>query len=290
MTAEPSRDLAAFLEAWELFRAPVIAGTTAGALVGLLGVYVVLRRMVFLAGALSQTAGLGVALAFFGRIRLGLDGVLGSPTFGAALATMTTALLLVGRRPQQGGTQRDSLLGMAWLAGAAGTLVVGTRIVQEVQDIQSILFGSAVVVLDDDLVRVLGLALPLGLLHLWWQRGFVQAAFDEDGARVRGLPVWLLDVTLIGSIALSISLCTRVLGALPVFAFSVLPAMAALRVCANVERALVAAAGVGAACGAGGYYLAWRFDLPVGAAQTLLAVGFVALAAAVERMTLRRAG
>ena len=289
MTPEPSRDFAAFLDAWELFRAPVIAGTIAGALVGLLGVYVVLRRMVFLAGALSQTAGLGVALAFFGRIRFGLEGLWGSPTLGAALATTTTALLLVGRRTQQG-TQRDSLFGLAWLAGAAGTLIVGTRIVQEVQDIQSILFGSAVVVLDDDLVRVIGLALPLGLLHVWWQRGFVQAAFDADGARVRGLPVWLLDVTLIGSIALSISLCTRVLGALPVFAFSVLPAMAALRVCPNIERALVVAAAVGAACGAGGYYLAWRFDLPVGAAQTLLAVVFVAVAALVERALLRRVG
>ena len=156
--------------------------------------------------------------------------------------------------------------------------------------IAGIVVVDVVVVLDDDLVRVIGLALPLGLLHVWWQRGFVQAAFDADGARVRGLPVWLLDVTLIGSIALSISLCTRVLGALPVFAFSVLPAMAALRVCPNIERALVVAAAVGAACGAGGYYLAWRFDLPVGAAQTLLAVVFVAVAALVERALLRRVG
>jgi len=58
----------------------------------------------------------------------------------------------------------------------------------------------------------------------------------------------------------------------------------------NIERALVVAAAVGAACGAGGYYLAWRFDLPVGAAQTLLAVVFVALAAVVERALLRRVG
>ena len=286
MNPEPARDLAAFLEAWELFEAPVVAGAIAGALVGLLGVYVVLRRMVFLAGALSQSAGLGVALAFLGRIRFGFEGLLGSPTFGAALATMVTATVLVSGR-SQAGARRDGLLGMAWLVGAAGTLAAGTRIAEEVQDIQSILFGSAVVVLDDDLTRLIALAVPVGLLHVWWRRGFLQAAFDPEGARVRGLPVWLLDAVLIGTIALSISLCTRVLGALPVFAFSVLPAMAAGRVSAHIERALWVAALIGAACGAGGYVLAWRFDLPVGASQTLLAAAAVLVASGVRSVVSR---
>ncbi|MFZ4736253.1 MAG: metal ABC transporter permease [Bradymonadia bacterium] len=286
MNEDPGRALATFFDAWELFRAPVIAGALAGALVGLLGVYVVLRQMVFLAGALSQSAGLGVALAFYGRVRFGLEGVLGSPTFGAALATLFTATLLVGGRTEAG-ARRDGLLGMAWLVGAAGTLAVGTRIAEEVQDIQSILFGSAVVVLDDDLTRLIVLAVPVGLLHVWWRRGFLQAAFDAEGARVRGLPVWLLDAVLVGTIALSISLCTRVLGALPVFAFSVLPAMAALRVSAHIERALWVAAVIGAACGAGGYVLAWRFDLPVGASQTLLAAAAVLVASGVRSVMSR---
>jgi zinc transport system permease protein len=288
LNEDAGRALATFFDAWELFRAPVLAGALAGALVGLLGVYVVLRRMVFLAGALSQSAGLGVALAFLGRVRFGLEGVLGSPTLGAAVATLITATLLVGGRTEAG-ARRDGLLGLAWLVGAAGTLVVGTRIAEEVQDIQSILFGSAVVVLDDDLERLIKLAVPVGLFHVWWRRGFLQAAFDPEGARVRGLPVWLLDAVLIGTIALSISLCTRVLGALPVFAFSVLPAMAAVRVSAHIERALWVAAAIGAACGAGGYVLAWRFDLPVGASQTLLAAVTVLVASGVRTVVTRLA-
>ena len=271
--------LEVFFDAWELFRAPALAGAIAGGVLGFLGVYIVLRRMVFLSAALSQAAGLGVALSFYAQIQLGLTGFFVSPSVGAATTTLATTALLMGDRAGKG-SRRDSLLGLAWLIGAAGTLAVGTRIVQEVQDIQSILFGSAVVVLDEDFAHIVEMAVPMVLLHVWWKRGFIQASFDPDGARVRGLPVTLIEIVLLTTMALAISLCTRVMGALPVFAFSVLPAMAALRVSANVDRALLVAGAIGAASGFGGYLMAFRFQLPVGASQALVAAGFVLLTSA----------
>jgi zinc transport system permease protein len=226
-TSAPDITLASFFDNWELFRTSTLAGTVAGALLGWLGVYVVLRRMVFLSAALSQAAGLGVAAAFFAQIHWGLTGLFASPTLGAAGATLLTTLLLVGGGAR--GVRRDALLGMAWLLGSAGTLAIGTRIAQEVQDIQSILFGSAVAVLDEDFDHVLALAGRAGGCTCGGGAGFLAAAFDPDGARVRGLPVFALELTLLATMAVAISLCTRVLGALPVFAFSVLPAMAAVR-------------------------------------------------------------
>lgn len=282
--------LASFFENWELFQTSTLAGTLAGALLGWLGVYVVLRRMIFLSAALSQTAGLGVALSFYGRIHFGLSGLAAEPTLGAAATTLVTTFLLAGGRGRTRGVRRDALLGLAWLLGAAGTLAIGTRIVQEVQDIQSILFGSAVAVLDDDFDRVVTMAAALGVLHLWWRRGFLAAAFDPEGARVRGLPVWLLDVVLLCTMALAISLCTRVLGALPVFAFSVLPALAAISLVRTVNGALVLAAVAGALSGFGGYLLAYRFELPVGASQTLLAALLVGVASAGGRVLARVRG
>ena len=77
------------------------------------------------------------------------------------------------------------------------------------------------------------------------------------------------------SIALAIALFTQILGALPVFAFSVLPAMAALRVSIHVPMALVIAAVVGAASGAVGYGFAFVYGLPVGASQALVALAVV---------------
>lgn len=277
--------LTLFFESWELFREPALAGALAGALLGYLGVYVVLRRMVFVSAALSQSAGLGVTLAFFAQIHLGLGPALASPVIYATLATLAVALLLMLDETTLG-VRRESLLGAAYLVGGAGALALGTRIAQEAHDIESILFGSAVAILPDSFRLLVGTVVVLFGLHLWWRRGFTQASFDRDGARVRGLPVRLLELALLGSLAVAISVCTRILGALPVFAFSVLPAMAALRVSANVPRGLALAAAFGAISGFCGYLVAFLYELPVGASQTLTAAVLVVVTHLIRRLTL----
>jgi zinc transport system permease protein len=280
---ETALTLDGFFAAWELFRDPALAGALAGALLGFLGVYVVLRRMVFLSAALTQAAGLGVAGSFYAQLHLGATGLLAAPMAGATAATLLATALLASVR----GPGRDRALGIAYLVGAAGTVAVGTRIAQEVQDIHGLLFGSAVVVLPGDLALLGWVAGAIGLVHLLGVRGFVQASFDRDGAAVRGLPVRTLEVSLLVSVAVAISVCTRVLGALPVFAFSVLPAAAAIRLAPNVPRALWGAAALGAAAGFGGYVVAYLARLPVGAAQALVAAGLVALAEGAVRLRAR---
>lgn len=266
--------LALFFEGWALFREPVLAGTLAGALLGMLGVWVVLRRVVFLSAAISQAAGLGVALALYGKLHLGLAGALASPTLGAALVTGIAVLPFIG---MGSGARRDSLLGVIWLLGAAGTLIVATRIASELSDIQDLLFGTAVAVVPEDFALLWKAALGIALLHLWWQRGFAAASFTRDSARVRGMPTRLLDAVLFASIALAISICTRILGALPTFAFTILPGLAALAIARHLRMALVLAVGFGAGMGFGGYLLAFRYSLPVGAAQALVGIALVAI-------------
>jgi zinc transport system permease protein len=283
---EQAVDFSQFFASWELFRDPSLTGALAGALLGLLGVYVVLRRMVFLSAALSQAAGLGVASAWYAQLYWGLPAWIASPTLGATVMTLLAAAAMLAGRSHLA-TRRDGVLGQVYLLGAAGTLALGTRIVQEVQDIESILFGSAVAVLPEDFHHVAWLACGLGLLHLWAHRGFALVVVDADAAQVRRLPVRLLEVTLVLSLAVSVSVCTRVLGALPVFAFTVLPAMAALRLSPNVSIALLTATVVGAASGFGGYLIAFRFRLPVGASQALVAAGFSLLATLVSLLRTR---
>ena len=279
--------LASFFVAWDLFADAVWAGTLAGLLLGMLGVYVVLRGMVFLSAALSQAAGLGVTLAFFVHATWALTGLWASPTLWAAGVTIAATSLFVFV-PTQQGVRQDSLLGGIYLFSAAGTLAMATRIVQDLQDIQTLLFGSAVVVLPDEFRLMAGMTTVLMTLHGIWMRGFMQASFDLDGARIRGLPVRLLDAVLLLSLALAISVCTRILGALPVFAFSVLPALAALRIACNVPWALLWGACLGAISGACGYVVAFCWRLPVGASQALTAAALTGLvfvsAAAVGRL------
>ncbi len=271
-------DTTSFWASWELFRDAALAGTFAGAMLGALGVYVLIRRMVFLSAALSQAASLGVATAFWAQVQ-GAPPWLATPTLGALGGTLL-ATAIAGIPDRTG--RRDGLLGAIYLVCAAGTLAIGTKIVQELQDIESLLFGSGVAVLPDDFQIIAWLALALGLVQLWLHRGLLHVSLDRDGARVQGLPVRFLDFVLVLSLAAAVSVSTRLLGALPVFAFMVLPALAALDVAQNPTQALLISAFLGALAGLGGYWLAFAASLPVGAAQTLVAALLVLTARVVH--------
>lgn len=273
--------LAQFFSAWELFRLPALASTLAGALLGWLGVYVVLRGLVFLTAAVSQAAGLGVALIFFAQAHWGWSGVAGSPTVGASVLTLAVVALVAGEG--RGLIGRDSGLGLAYLFGAAGALALGTRIAQDLHDIETILHGSAVAVLEGEFWSIVLTTVLLLGLQLWWRRAFVAVAFDRDGALVRRMPVRVIEMAFFASLAFAISSSTQVLGALPTFAFSVLPAVIAVRWAPNVTVALIAAAVLGSALGFAGYVAAFVYALPVGAAQTLLGLLCVLLSELVFR-------
>ena len=274
--------LAAFIDGWPLFRDPALAGALMGLTLGLVGVYVVIRHLVFLSATLSQASSLGVALAFLARGH-GAPAALSSPTLGAALLSLAAASLFArSHRPHH--TRDDALLGLLYLIGAAGTLAVGTRIAADLADIQTLLFGTAVAVLPEDLKLVLFTCVLVFALHIWWWRGFAAASTDPVGSRVRKLPVRMLDITLFVSLALTVSVCTRVLGALPAFAFSVLPALGALQLARNLRQALVLAGTFGALAGFGGYVMAFLWSLPVGASQTLIGALTTITAWAIARL------
>ena len=266
------------VDSWDLFRDPVLVGAAAGCVLGYMGVYIVLRRMVFVAATLSQAAGLGVALAFYAEIHLGATGLFAAPRAWAFALALATAIVL----RWDGGRMitREGLLALAYLLGGAGALLVGTRITQEAHDIQGILFGTGVLVSPEDLTWVLGTGAVALVWQVWWRRGFLLASLDPDGAHVRGLPVVLLDGILLATIAVLVSVATRALGALPVFAFSVLPALAALMLAASPGQALAIAALLGLLSGSAGYVLAFFAQFPVGASQTFTAAAFVLLALA----------
>lgn len=266
--------LADFVAAWPLFRDPVLCAVFAGAVLGWLGVHVVLRRMVFFAATLSQAAGLGVALAFYAGIHAGVHV---HPVVGAAVASLITAGL-ASMRAERLHLSRDALLAFAWLVAGAGAVLIGDRIAQEAHDVAGILFGTAVLVDPTDLMLVLGVGGIALTAALVLHRGIVYAGYDPDGARVQGLPVRGLEMGLVIVVTLVVSVATRALGALPVFAFSVLPGVAALLASPRLGPVFPIAAALGALSGGLGYIAAFLWEFPVGASQTAVAVAFVVLA------------
>lgn len=265
-----------FVDGWDLFRDAVYAAGLAGAVLGFLSVYIVLRRMVFVSAAITQGAGLGVALAFYVAIRFGWSI---SPSTGAAVLSLVIAAA-AARDWQRLRLSREMVLGLMFAMTSGLAVVVGSRIAQEAHDIQAILFGAAVVVTSEDLHALIAIAAIVMALQLWWYRGFTFASFDPLTARVHGVPVGLLDLVLLVSIALIVSRVASTLGALPAFALSTMPGIAAA-LCSRgpLLVTFVLASLIGAAAGIGGYLLAFFGELPVGATQTVVATAAVVLAA-----------
>ncbi|MDH5675011.1 MAG: metal ABC transporter permease [Myxococcales bacterium] len=271
-----------FLAGWEmdLYRDPVYCGVFAGIVLGYLGVFVVLRRTVFLTAAVSQAAGLGVALAFFAQIHLAIEV---PPMLGAALLALALSALLA-LPLQRMLISREALLAICYLLAWAAAVLVGSRIRQESHDISSILFGSAVLVSRSDLWTLLilgGVSLSAFLLL---HRGMAFAIFDREAALVQQLPVRAIEFGAGVLTALCVAVATRALGVLPVFAFSVLPGVAALMLLERLRAVLLLAAAIGALSGGAGYLLAFFQDLPVGASQASVAAAFFVLAWMLRRL------
>jgi zinc transport system permease protein len=281
LTASPS-----WHELWNnlaIFKDAIWVGGLAGALLGAIGVHVVLRRMVFASSAIAQAAALGVALSFWIPALVDPSGhaaghaagpaahvapsLLFEPVLWAIAASLLATLVFVAN-PVHLHLTRESLLGFVFLVSGAGAVIVGDKITQEAHDLAAILFGSAVVVQPSDLhqVAVATVILLGGHAVLW--RALLFAGYDPMGARVQGMPVRALNVFLFLS----------ALGALPVFAFSVLPAMTALALTARIGLVFILATVIGALSGVGGYVVSFRGDLPVGATQTVTAAALLAAA------------
>ncbi len=278
-----------------IFKDAILAGGLAGALLGFLGVHVVLRRMVFASSAIAQAAALGVALSFWvpalidplghaaGHAAGPAGHIVPSPLFEPvlwAIAASLLATLVFIANPVRLHLTRESMLGFVFLASGAGAVIVGDRITQDAHDLATILFGSAVVVQASDLYWVGAATAVLlgGHLVLW--RALLFVGYDPLGAEVQGMPVRALNGFLFVSVGLAVALCTRALGALPVFAFSVLPAMAALALTSRIGLCFVLATAFGAFSGVAGYAVSFRGELPVGATETGMAVALLAAALA----------
>jgi manganese/iron transport system permease protein len=269
-----------FASSWDLYRDPVVCGVVAGAVLGMLGVFVVLRRAVFVTAAVSQSAALGVALAFLLGIYLGFTP---PPVLCAFLLAASATGALALRSPAKR-LPREAVVGLLYVGASALAVLVGDRIAQEAEDITAILFGTAVLVRPQDLLLVLTVsalvAVAMGALY----RGLVFAGFDPDGARIQGLPVARIELLLWMLVALEVSVTTRAIGALPVFAFSVLPAMAALRASNRLSHAVLLAGLCGALSGGLGYLSAFMLRFPVGAAEACVAALLFSLAAGLARL------
>ncbi len=294
--------LRSFFEAWSFFYPAAVSATLAGLMLGATGVYIVMKRMVFLSAAVSNISSAAIAFAYFLQMKLfvelhtHLPHETFSPHAGAipehkieisllervmqwilspdiiSIMMAILAIFILARHQSSDKKDNSAAIAVFYLFGAAATLVIGTQILSEIQDIEALLFGNAVLVSQPDFYLMVILSTVILCLHAIAWRGFSHSSFDYEGARVAGLPVDFLQFILLLSLAIAIALTTRILGALPAFAFSVLPAIAARLVMRSLLGTMIMAAFIGATSGFVGYILAYIAEFPVGPSQALVAM------------------
>ena len=271
-----------------LLRNSLYAGVVVGFACPLIGLYFVLRRMVFLGVALPQVSGAGIALAF---LLHGLDlHFLPHVTeehwmalAGSLVLTAATILVLVAMERRRQGTT-EGRIGVTYvLASATAILLVAANPHGEAH-VLSLLKGEIVAVSDESLGLILvgyGLVL-LGLAAC--QHELLLVSYDREAAIALGRRVAIWDVVLFGLIGLAISLGVMTVGPLVVFAFLVIPPLAALRLTRGMARLSVTAAAIGVASAVVGFWLSYRWDLPLGPTDAVVVSGAFGAALLAKRL------
>lgn len=269
----------------------VYGSVVVGFVCPLVGVYFVLRRLVFWGVALPQVSTAGIAFAFmlqgFGLTFLaGSHGgerhlaILGSVAF---TAVAIFALAALERRGQGGSEARVGALYAA--AGAASILFVAWNAAGETEML-GLLKGEIVSIAEDDFHAMLDIfAAVTGVLFLF-QREFLLVSYDRDMAVTLGRSVMVWDVLLFSVIGLTISLGVMTVGPMVTFAFLVLPPMAALPWARGMMSLSVLASVLGGLSAFAGFYLSYRHDLPLGPVVTATAFGLLLLSTGI-RMALK---
>jgi zinc transport system permease protein len=262
--------LAGFLAAREIWQAPLLASVMAGALLGLLGVYVVLRRTVFVSAALTQISTVGLVVGLFLEERLHVEAEHAHHQLGMAMGFAVAGALLLGAlRPRR--LPAEATVGAAWVAASSLVVLGISRLVHASHDLGGMVFGNAVAVADDELWMIAAVALLCALLHLAFAKEIAFASFDPETATALGMRVRIWDAVLSLSIGLAIPASARALGALPVFALLTLPASAALLLGLRFRAVFAVATALGVVAAAGGYLISWGAETPTGATMVLVA-------------------
>ena len=269
-----------FLENWLIWRdAMAVAIISAGAL-AYLGVWVALKKVLFVPLALSQVASLGLMLSavlgsWLGHDSNGLahDGI--GVAEGLGMSVLSAALLgLWLSKPREQGSQT---VVTAYLIASAGVLLCGNLVRHELHDVDAVLFGSAVLV-DVAQVGIVGCtAAGVFLVHRLFYRRFLFVVFDRDAAGAAGIPVFATEAALMVSFAVMIAVVTQAIGALPAFGLMVLPALLGLRLAKTMAQAFGVAIGAGVLSAGIGYYVSFRWDTPTGATMVGLSAGLYGL-------------
>ncbi len=254
--------------AFEFMRNALFAALLSSVACGIIGTYVVVKKIGFISGGIAHTAFGGIGLGYY----LGINPLLGVIPFSLAAA------LAIGLLSQKAKVAEDTAIGTFWAVGmAVGVICIGLK-PGYAPDLFSYLFGNILTVPAFDLWMIM--LLDLLIIAVVWllSKEFLAISFDEEYAAVSGLKTTALYLLMLCLIALTVVVMVRVVGIVMVIALLTIPAAIARMLSHSLPGMMIRAVVLSAFFSICGLWLSCLLDIASGATIILVA-GFCFLLA-----------
>ncbi|MFW6011505.1 MAG: metal ABC transporter permease [Desulfosalsimonas sp.] len=256
---------------FEFMRNALFAGLFASVVCGVIGTFVVVNRLIFLAGGIAHAAYGGIGLALF----FGIPYIIGTLGFSLGAALVMTAVTLTAAH------RSDTFIGVLWAVGMAVGVILTDLTPGYNVDLMSYLFGSILAVPSTDIWWMTVLGVAVLILTVYYYRDLVAISYDVEFARLRGVPVRVLYFLFMAMVAVSIVFIIRVVGLILVIALLSIPPYIAEKYAGSLGIMMGIAVVLSIIFNIAGLWLAYLFDLTSGPCIILAAAAgfFISLAA-----------
>jgi manganese/iron transport system permease protein/iron/zinc/copper transport system permease protein len=263
---------------FEFFRQGVIASVLVGALCGMLGVYVILRRMSYIGHGLSHSVFGGAVIGYVATINFyvaaGLWGF-----FSALLINATSRRRKIGA---------DAAIGIITTASFAIGVALISKTRSFTRNFESALFGNILGVTPTDLVVVAVVTIGVAAFIVLFYKRLLFMTFDPEVAPIYGINVGFVDSLFALAMAATIVASINVVGVTLIAATLVIPSTTARLLTDSFARMIVISTIIGAAAGVIGMYVSYWLDISSGATIVLLEAAAFAVALVGTTITRRR--
>lgn len=251
---------------YEFMQRAFIAAVFVSIACGIVGTYVVIKRIVSLSGGISHAAFGGVGLGYF----LGINPVI------AAIPFSILSAIGIGTINHKVKVSEDTAIGILWSVGMALGIIFINLTPGYAPDLFSYLFGNILTVDSSDLFIMLILDLIIIVTVFLFQKEFLAISFDEEFSKVLGMPSEFIYMLLLSLVALSVVVLIKVVGVILIIALLSIPAAISKQFTHNIKKVMFFSVIIGTILNVTGLLFSYIFNLASGATIILvLGIAFI---------------
>lgn len=246
---------------YDFMRHALSAGLMASVICGIMGALVVVNRIVFLSGGIAHAAYGGIGLAFY----------LGWPYFPVTIGFSLTAAAVMASVSLKEKHRADTIIGVIWALGMACGIVLLDLTPGYNVDLMSYLFGSLLTVSVSDLCIMFTAAALIAGLVTFFYKDLVALSYDEEFARIRGVPVRTLYFMMVCMLGVTIVMVIQVVGLILVIALLTIPPFIVEKYVKSLFGMMAGSVLLGTVFTIGGLWLSYAYNITSGASIILVA-------------------